>query len=122
MLAVASAPMTTSAPDLDAVFQALANPTRRAVVDRLAEGPAAVTELAEPFDMALPSFLQHLRVLEACALVESVKRGRVRTFRLKPVALRTAENWLSQRRAEWERRLDQLDDYLMNMDEEESGR
>lgn len=120
--------MTTSTPPLhaaideplDALFHALANPTRRAVVDRLTSGPAAVTELAAPFDMALPSFLQHLRVLESCALVESVKRGRVRTVRLRPETLRTAEGWLARRRAEWERRLDQLDDYLIEMAEQES--
>ena len=102
---------------LDSLFQALANPTRLAVVARLARGPAAVTELAAPFDMALPSFLQHLRVLEESALVESVKQGRVRTVRLSPDTLRRAEGWLARQRDLWERRLDQLDEYLDHMDD-----
>ena len=99
---------------LDRVFRALADPTRRAVLARLARGAAPVTELARPFDMALPSFAQHLQVLEECGLVTSRKAGRVRTYRLAPRGLAAAETWMTRQRALWERRLDQLDDYLLN--------
>ena len=98
--------------ELNRVFQALADPTRRAVVQRLTYGPAAVSELAQPFDMALPSFSQHLDVLEDCGLVRSRKTGRVRTYQLAPRPLKVAERWIARRHATWERRLDQLDDYL----------
>jgi DNA-binding transcriptional ArsR family regulator len=102
---------------LDDVFRALADPTRRAVVARLGRGPAPVSELAGPFEMALPSFMQHLRVLEECGLVRSRKTGRVRTCELAPRALRKAERWMAEQRALWERRLDQLDDYVVRMKE-----
>lgn len=105
--------------DLEGVFRALANPTRRGVLERLSRGSATVTELASPYDMALPSFMQHLGVLEEGGLVRSEKRGRVRTYRLAPEALREAEGWLGRRRRLWERRLDQLDDYLLEEEEEE---
>jgi len=104
--------MPNQSPRLDCVFQALADPTRRAVVERLCQGPAAVSELARPFRMALPSFSQHLDVLEGCGLVRSRKTGRVRTYRLAPAPLKAAEAWMTTRRALWERRLDQLDAYL----------
>ena len=107
----------TSTASLDASFHALANPTRRAVVERLGTGPASVTELAEPFDMALPSFLQHLRVLEQAGLVRSQKRGRVRTVRIVPQRLQRAAAWLEHQRSIWERRLDQLDAYVGRMDD-----
>lgn len=100
---------------LDRVFSALADPTRRAVLERLSVGPAPVTELAQPFDMALPSFTQHLNVLEGCGLVSSEKAGRVRTYQLSPQTLQAAEHWLVSRRASWETRLDQLDSYLRKM-------
>jgi DNA-binding transcriptional ArsR family regulator len=100
---------------LDRVFHALADPTRRAVLQRLGAGKAPVSELAEPFDMALPSFLQHLRVLEECGVVHSEKTGRVRTFELAPEALQVAEAWMVAQRSLWERRLDQLDTYLETM-------
>ena len=103
---------------LDRVFRALGDPTRRAVVSRLTAGPAAVSELARGSDMALPSFEQHLDVLERCGLVRSRKAGRVRTYRLVPQALKTAERWMAQQRALWERRLDQLDAYLLELKEE----
>ncbi|NJM06081.1 helix-turn-helix transcriptional regulator [Candidatus Gracilibacteria bacterium] len=103
---------------LDRVFQALADPTRRAVVERLANGPTAMSELARPFAMALPSFAQHLDVLEACGLVQSQKQGRVRTYRLAPEPLQDAEQWMAQQRAHWERRLDQLDAYLNELKEQ----
>ncbi len=102
---------------LDHVFQALSDPTRRAVLERLTRGPAATLELAAPFDMALPSFTQHLGVLERSGLVRSRKCGRVRTYELTPKSLTSAEQWLATRRARWERRLDQLDDYLATLKE-----
>lgn len=102
---------------LDDLFKALADPTRRAVVERLTRGPAAMSELAQPFSMALPSFSQHLRVLERSGLVRSSKRGRVRTYVLSPKRLQTVEHWLDRQRATWERRLDQLDDHLQTMKE-----
>src|SRR5690349_12989766 len=92
---------------IDTVFRALADPTRRRVLERLSQSPASVSELAAPFDMALPSFVEHLGVLERCGLVKSQKAGRVRTYRLAPKHLRLAEDWLSRRRELWERRLDQ---------------
>ena len=106
--------------DLDRLFQALSDPTRRAVVERLGVGPAATTELARPFAMALPSFLQHLDVLEKAGLVASTKEGRVRTFKLTPRALQAAEEWMHAQRELWERRLDQFDDYVQTMKETET--
>lgn len=108
--------MRAASANLDKAFGALANPTRRAVIDRLGRGPATVTELAEPFEMALPSFLQHLRVLEECGLVRSRKRGRVRTYRVQATNLKRACEWLEKQRAMWERRLDQLDAYVKTME------
>ena len=104
--------MPNQSPRLDRVFHALADPTRRAVLAQLSSGPAHVSELAQPFKMALPSFAQHLDVLESCGLVRSRKTGRVRTYRLAPRPLKIAEQWMVAQRANWERRLDQLDDYL----------
>ena len=103
---------------LTQVFRALTDPTRRAVLERLTRGPAAVSELAQPFKMALPSFVQHLGVLEDCGLVRSEKKGRVRTYALAPQPLKIAENWLSTQRAVWERRLDALDDFLETLKEQ----
>ncbi len=103
---------------LNHVFQALADPTRRAVLERLNQGPAAMSELARPFDMALPSFSQHLDMLENCGLVKSRKSGRVRTFRLAPRTLKAAEHWLAHQRTIWESRLDQLDSYLIDLKKE----
>jgi DNA-binding transcriptional ArsR family regulator len=97
---------------LDLAFQALADPTRRAMVERLSRGPASVSELARPFEMSLPAIMQHLAVLESSGLVRSEKAGRVRTCRIEPATLSAAERWFNARRAEWERRLDQLDGYL----------
>ena len=110
--------MPNQSSELSAVFQALADPTRRAVLERLGRGPAAMSELARPFDMALPSFSQHLDVLERSGLVRSQKSGRVRTYRLSPRPLKAAENWMAKQRALWERRLDQLDSYLQTMKEQ----
>ena len=103
--------------ELDRVFYALADPTRRAVLERLSDRPAPVSELAQPFDMALPSFTQHLNVLEDCGLVRSQKTGRVRTYQIAPQPLKAAERWMVKHRAMWEIRLDQLDDYLNTMKE-----
>jgi DNA-binding transcriptional ArsR family regulator len=97
---------------LDLMFQALADPSRRGMVERLARGPASVSELAEPLAMSLPAVVQHLQVLEASGLVRSEKTGRVRTCRIEPKALRTAEQWIAARRSLWERRLDRLGEYL----------
>lgn len=102
---------------LNRVFHGLADPTRLAVVERLSRGPVPVSELAADFSMALPSFLQHLRVLEDCGLVRSSKRGRVRTCRLAPRPLHLAQSWLQRQRAHWNRRLDQLDAYLIDLSE-----
>ncbi len=99
---------------LNRVFQALTDPTRRAFLERLSVGPASMTELARPFDMALPSVSQHLDVLEKCGLVRSRKAGRVRTYRLAPQPMKSAEQWIASQRAIWERRLDQLEDFLKN--------
>jgi DNA-binding transcriptional ArsR family regulator len=97
---------------LDPVFQALADPTRRVIVERLSRGPASVSELAQPLAMSLPAVLQHLQVLEASGLVRTEKTGRVRTCRIEPAALRSAEDWIGARRAEWEHRFDRLAEYL----------
>lgn len=99
---------------VDEVFKALADPTRRQVIERLVAGSASTTELAEPFSMALPSFLQHLSVLERAGLVTSTKQGRIRTYRVSPAGLDTAQGWLADQRRLWERRLDQLDQFLIN--------
>lgn len=97
---------------LDLAFQALADPSRRAMIDRLAQGPATVSELAGPLAMSLPGVMQHLKVLEAGGLVVSEKVGRVRTCRIEPKALTQAERWIAERRALWERRLDRLGAFL----------
>ncbi len=98
------------------MFQALSDPTRRAVLERLGKGPQAMSALAAPFDMALPSFAQHLGVLESCGLVRSTKEGRVRTYRLSPKPLQVAEQWMVKQRSMWTSRLDQLDAFLAEDD------
>jgi DNA-binding transcriptional ArsR family regulator len=105
---------------LDPVFQALADPTRRVIVERLSRGPASVSELAQPLAMSLPAVLQHLQVLEASGLVRSQKTGRVRICRIEPAALKSAEDWIGARRAEWERRLDRLAEYLAEENRKEA--
>ena len=97
---------------LDLVFHALADPTRRSMIERLVRGPASVSDLARPFDMALPSVVQHLGVLEAAGLVTSSKVGRVRTYQLAPGALAPAAEWIGQQRLPAERRLDRLGEFL----------
>ena len=97
------------------VFRALADPTRRAVITQLSRSPASMTALARPFKMALPSFAQHLSVLEECGLVQSRKDGRVRRYRLVPQPLVVAEDWMEAQRAVWKQRLDQLEEYVGTM-------
>lgn len=103
---------------LDRTFQALADPARRGMLARLAHGPATVSELAQPLTMSLPAVLQHLQALETSGLVRSEKKGRVRTCRLQPGVLAAAEQWLVDRRSEWEVRHDRFEDYVMTLKEE----
>lgn len=98
--------------ELDKTFAALADPARRAMVERLAQGPASVSELAAPLPMSLAGAMLHLKVLEESGLVTSEKRGRVRTCRIEPMALSQAERWVAERRAMWERKLDRLEKFL----------
>jgi DNA-binding transcriptional ArsR family regulator len=104
----------------DDVFYALSNSTRRKVLEQLAAGPATVSELASPFDMKLPSFVQHLSVLEQSRLVKSKKRGRVRTYEIAPERFKVAEDWLTARRQLWEARLDRFDEYVRKLKAKES--
>lgn len=114
--------MLAALPALDETFRALSDPTRRAVVQALGRGPASVSELAKPFEMALPSFLQHLKVLEDCGLVTTRKAGRVRTCTLQREPLAAAEHWLDAQRSLWTRRLDRLDRLALQLkDQEENG-
>ncbi len=100
--------MLKQSPSLDLVFQALADPTRRAMVERMTHGPASVSDLARPFAMTLAAVMQHLKVLEESGLVRTQKEGRVRTCTIEPDALRTAEDWIAERRTSWETKLDRL--------------
>ena len=104
--------LNQSSAALDRLFQALADPSRRLMVEQLTRGPAAVSELARPLAMSLPAVVQHLQVLEASGLVRTEKTGRVRTCRIEPAALEVAERWLAHRRATWERHLDRLGAFL----------
>ena len=104
----------------DDVFYALSNSTRRKVLEQLSVRPATVSELAAPFDITLPSFVQHLSVLERSRLVKSKKRGRVRTYEIAPERLKVAEDWLIERRQLWEARLDQFDQYVKQLKKKES--
>jgi DNA-binding transcriptional ArsR family regulator len=110
--------MATATKGVDEVFRALADPTRRTVVARLTQSTASVSELAAPFEMALPSFVQHLRVLEECGVVRSTKTGRVRTYQLVPKRLRVAEDWLAAQREVWEQRFDRFERYVTELEEE----
>jgi DNA-binding transcriptional ArsR family regulator len=101
--------------DLDRAFSALADPTRRAIVSRLCDGPKSVTELSEPFELALPSLLKHVRVLEQSGLVSSEKIGRVRTCRIEPRALHATEAWIKQHISTWEKRLDRMEAHIERM-------
>ncbi len=101
--------------DLDLAFSALADPTRRAIVSRLCDGPRSVTELSEPFELALPSLLKHVRVLEQSGLISSEKSGRVRTCKIEPHALQATEAWIQQHIAAWEKRLDRMEAHIERM-------
>jgi DNA-binding transcriptional ArsR family regulator len=113
-------PAMVQAAATDAVFHALASPTRRKVLERLSVGPATVSELAARFDMQLPSFVQHLSVLEESRLVRSRKRGRVRTYEIAPERFEVVEDWLTARRQVWEARLDRFDQYVKQLKAKES--
>ena len=114
-------PEMVHSPAADDVFHALSNPTRRKVLEQLSVGPTTVSELAARFDMQLPSFVQHLSVLERSRLVRSKKRGRVRTYEIAPERFKVVEDWLTARRQLWEARLDRFDRYVTQLKEEESG-
>jgi DNA-binding transcriptional ArsR family regulator len=113
--------MLNHSESLDRVFQALADGTRRDIVARLVSGPASVSQLAQPLAMSLPAVMQHLQVLESCGLVRSEKVGRVRTCRIEPQVLRTAEEWIAHQRTSWEQRLDRLDDLLAEKPSEQGS-
>ncbi len=106
---------------LDLTFQALADPARRAMLERLSAGPASVSELARPLSMSMPAVLQHLAVLEGAGLTISRKAGRVRTCEISPQALGAAQDWLTARRAEWEQRLDRLEAFLTDLQNKDQG-
>lgn len=107
--------MAKHEPDLSLLFHALADPTRRAMLARLAEGPAQVTELAAPTGLRLPTVMRHLSVLQQAGLIATEKGGRVRTCALRPAALAPVRAWLEDQRHLWEARLDRLDDYVMTL-------
>jgi DNA-binding transcriptional ArsR family regulator len=112
MLQYSPAQRTPGEPPIDVVFHALSDANRRAMIDRLLDGPVSVSELARPLAISLPAVVQHLHVLEASGVVRSHKVGRVRTCEIEPLALSTAERWISERRATWEGRLDRLGEFL----------
>ncbi len=114
--------MTNQEASLDRVFHALSDPTRRAIVSRLSRGPASVSELARPFVMAMPTLLQHLKVLEESRLIRTEKVGRVRTCEIEPSALGRAETWISRQRAVWEGRLDRMESYVSGLQRKDSQR
>jgi len=110
--------MQAEKPDIDRIFRALGDPTRRAMMEKLSGGPITVSRLAEPFGITLAAVVQHIQVLEECGLVQSEKHGRVRTCRIEPGGLQAAAQWIADRRSFWEVRLDQLDELLAEADEE----
>lgn len=114
--------VTPQPPPVDLLFGALADPTRRTMVERLSRGPASVSELARPLPMSLPAVVQHLHVLEDSGLVRSEKVGRVRTCHIEPAALRLTEQWVAERRKSWEERLDRLGEYLAEQDKPQRSR
>jgi DNA-binding transcriptional ArsR family regulator len=104
--------MPRKKPDVDRIFHALGDPTRRGIMEKLSAGPISVSRLAEPLDITLAAVVQHLQILEDSGLVQTEKVGRVRTCRIEPTGLSAAEQWIADRRSTWERRLDRLDDLL----------
>ena len=115
-------PTTPHEPPVEVVFHALSDANRRAMIDRLLDGPASVSELARPLEISLPAVVQHLHVLEASGVVRSHKVGRVRTCEIEPVALSAAEHWIGERRAAWEARLDRLGEFLSQPGDESAPR
>jgi DNA-binding transcriptional ArsR family regulator len=113
--------MPNNSPNLDRVFQALADPTRWAIVGRLGRGPASVGELAKAHAMGLPAFLQHVQVLESSGLIRSQKLGRVRTCHIERETLSEAEHWIASQRVIWEARLDRLETYVATVKDEDNG-
>src|SRR6202166_59616 len=109
--------MPKKKPDIDRLFHALGDPTRRAIMEKLSHGPISVSRLAEPLDITLAAVVQHLQVLEESGLVATEKTGRVRTCRIEPAGLSVAAQWIGDRRSTWERRLDRLGDLLAEPDE-----
>jgi DNA-binding transcriptional ArsR family regulator len=109
--------MPRKKPTIDGVFHALGDPTRRAMMEKLGEGPISVSRLAEPLDITLAAVVQHLQVLEESGLVRTEKAGRVRTCRIEPAGLSVAEQWIGDRRSMWERQFDRLGDLLAEPDE-----
>lgn len=104
---------------VDRVFHALGDPTRRAIVERLSEGPISVSRLAKPLDITVAAVVQHLQVLEKSGLVHTEKVGRVRTCRMEPSGLSVAEQWIDERRSLWEKRLDRLGSFLAESGEQD---
>jgi len=104
--------MKRKKPNIDRIFRALGDPTRRAMMEKLSQGPMSVSRMAEPFEMTLAAVVQHIQVLEECGLVQTDKLGRVRTCRIEPTGLDAMEHWIRDRRSVWERRLDRLGDLL----------
>jgi DNA-binding transcriptional ArsR family regulator len=109
--------MSKNKPDIDRVFHALGDPTRRTIMERLSQGPISVSRLADPLDITLAAVVQHLQVLEESGLVQTEKVGRVRTCRIEPAGLAAAAQWIGDRRSTWERRLDRLGDFLADSGE-----
>ena len=109
--------MKKKKPNIDRIFHALGDPTRRAMVERLSQSPMSVSRLAEPFDISLAAVVQHMQILEECGLVQTEKVGRVRSCRIEPAGLDAMEQWIRDRRSVWERRLDRLGDLLTGLDE-----
>ncbi len=108
--------MSRKKPNIDRIFHALGDPTRRAMMERLSQGPMSVSRMAEPFDMTLAAVVQHMQVLEECGLVQTEKLGRVRSCRIEPTGLDAMEQWIKDRRSVWERRLDRLADLFAEQD------
>jgi DNA-binding transcriptional ArsR family regulator len=109
--------MNRKKPSIESVFHALGDATRRAILERLSQGPVSVSRLAEPLEMTLAAVVQHLQVLEESGLVQTEKLGRVRTCRIEPAGLSVAAEWIGERRSMWERGLDRLGDILAEPDE-----
>lgn len=107
---------------LNGIFQALADPTRRSVLGRLGKGPASISDLAKPFDMALPSFMKHIHFLEDSGLIRTRKQGRVRTCAIEKKQFAAVEKWLSAQRALWEGRTDRLEQFVANVQKEEKSK